>query len=181
MPKELTGTECIIGFSASEKEPPKSNKADFRKANTSECPVITEQVLRHHQFYSGQALSKGFMNFHTEQTGSYQCSKQTLMAKPTKHKIAFSCISWRQSGLTCVGIQVLPTPSERLLRAHTMIPAPPSELCCGFHSTSRAGFGSSKIKFIKRDTKIKNSPQVKCKDCCLDYSKPPFSFLCWFN
>lgn len=87
------------------------------------------------------------------------------MAKFTKHKIAFISILWRQNRLTCVGIQVLPKLCDKFLKAHTMTPAPLSELCSNFHSTSRAGFGSFKKKSIKRDTKIENSPQVKCRSC----------------
>lgn len=144
--------------------------------------MITEQVLRHDQFYSGWALSKGFMNFYRANQDPISAVSKLWWQNSPSIKLFSALFIWRQSGLTCVGIQVLSTPSNRLLRAHTTTPAPLSELCCHFYSTSRAGFGSSKIKSLKRDTKIKNSPQVRCRSCCLNYSKPPFfSFLYWFS
>lgn len=165
----------------SEKESTKSDKADFRKRNTfKNVPWLQNRFWGTTTFTQDMVLSKDFMNFHrANQDPTCAVSKFSRQNSPSI-KLLSAPFIWRQSGLTCVGIQVLPTPSCMFLKAHMMRPASLSKLRCNFHSTSGAEFSSSKLKSIKRDTKIKNSPHMKYKSCCLNHSKPPFfSFLYW--
>lgn len=118
------------------------------------------------------------MNFHSANQDPICAGSKLPLQNSPSIKLLSAPYIWRQSGLSCVGIQVLPTLSSRFLKAHAMIPASLSELHCNFRSTSRAEVSSSKS--IKRHTKIKISPHMKCKGCCLNHSKPPFfSFLYW--
>lgn len=163
---------------SSEKEPTKSDKADFRKINVfKNVPWLQSSFWGTTTFTQDVALSKDFMNFHGANQDPICAVSKFWQQNSPRIKLLSAPFIWRKSGATHVGIQVLPTPSCRFLKAHTMIPVSLSELRCNFHSIPRAERSSSKLKSIKRDTKIKSSPHMKCKGCCLNHSKPPLQIL----
>lgn len=163
---------------SSEKEPTKSDKADFRKINIfKNVPWLQSSFWGTTTFTQDVALSKDFMNFHRAHQDPICAVSKFSQQNSPRIKLLSASFIWRKSGATHVGIQVLPTPSCRFLKAHTTTPASLSELRCNFHSTPRAERSSSKLKSIKRDTKIKSSPHTKCKGCCLNHSKPPLQIL----
>lgn len=89
------------------------------------------------------------------------------MAKFTKHKIAF-CSVYLEEEWTKICWS--PGSSQTVLQIpqglHNDITC--SKLCCNFHS--RTVFNSSKLQSIIMNTKNKNSPPIKCKDCFLNYN-----------
>lgn len=142
--------QCHTG---SEKEPTKSDKADFRKIKTfKNAPRLQNRFWGTTTFTQDVALSKNFMNFHSANQDPICAGSKLPLQNSPSIKLLSAPYIWRQSGLSCVGIQVLPTLSSRFLKAHAMIPASLSELHCNFRSTSRAEVSSSKS--IKRHTKI---------------------------